>query len=136
MTTKPDPTAPPPGLQERGQRMWRSLLAQDASLEVENNPARDVAYEACRVADLLERFAVECEGAPLTIEGRSGPINNPILAERRQQQQNLKQLVAALRLPDEATGKKPQRRGPRGAQRPSGKSAVSSLERARAAKTG
>lgn len=128
---------PPPGLGDRGQRMWRSLLAQDANLTVEDNPAREVAYEACRVADLLERFEVECAEAPLVIEGRSGPMNNPILAERRQQQQNLKQLVAALRLPDEATGKRPQRRGPRGSYSPSGKGAkVSSMERARAAKTG
>lgn len=136
MTEQQKSTEAPPGLAERGQRMWASLLAQDVSLEYVHNPARDVAYEACRVADLLERFAVECEGAPLTIEGRSGPINNPILAERRQQQQNLKQLVAALRLPDEATGKRPQRRTARGAQRPSGKAAVSSLDRARQAKTG
>lgn len=49
----------------------------------------------------------------------------------------MKQLLAALRLPDAATGKKPQYRGPRGAQKPTvpgGK--VSSLDRARAAKSG
>ena len=48
----------------------------------------------------------------------------------------LKQLIAALRLPDEVTGKKPQHRGPRGAHAPKvpgGK--VSSLDRARAAKS-
>lgn len=44
----------------------------------------------------------------------------------------VKQLLAALRLPDPQTGKKPQYRGPRGAQAPTvagGK--VSSLDRAR-----
>lgn len=49
----------------------------------------------------------------------------------------LKQLLAALRLPDEQTGKKPQYRGPRGAQNPTvagGK--ISSLDRARQRKTG
>ena len=49
----------------------------------------------------------------------------------------MKQLLAALRLPDARTGKKPQYRGPRGAQAPTipgGK--VSSLDRARAAKSG
>lgn len=48
----------------------------------------------------------------------------------------MKQLLAALRLPDPQSGKKPQYRGPRGAQRPTtpgGK--VSSLDRARAAKS-
>lgn len=50
----------------------------------------------------------------------------------------MKQLLAALRLPDEATGKKPQHRGARGAQKPTipGGAGVSSLDRARAAKTG
>ena len=50
----------------------------------------------------------------------------------------MKQLLAALRLPDPATGKRPQYRGPRGAQAPSvpgGKEGtVSSIERARARK--
>lgn len=45
---------------------------------------------------------------------------------------HMKRLLNALRLPDSATGKRPQRRGPRGVQRPS---KASSLERARAAKT-
>lgn len=48
----------------------------------------------------------------------------------------MKQLLAALRLPDEATGKKPQFRGARGAQKPTIPGGVSSLDRARAAKTG
>lgn len=48
----------------------------------------------------------------------------------------MKQLIAAMRLPDAATGKKPQYRGPRGAQKPSVPAGVSSLDRARAAKTG
>lgn len=49
----------------------------------------------------------------------------------------MKQLIAALRLPDETTGKKPQYRGPRGAQKPTiaGGAKVSSLDRARAAKS-
>lgn len=45
----------------------------------------------------------------------------------------MKQLLAALRLPD-ATGKRPQYRGPRGAQQPTvpgGAGKVSSLDRAR-----
>ena len=47
----------------------------------------------------------------------------------------MKQLLAALRLPD-ASGKRPQYRGPRGAQAPSvpGGASVSSIDRARARK--
>lgn len=47
----------------------------------------------------------------------------------------MKQLLAALRLPDAQTGKRPQFRGPRGAQKPTvpgGGGKVSSLDRARA----
>ena len=58
---------------------------------------------------------------------------HPIFAEVRQQEAALARLISALRLPDEATGKRPQKRQIRGVQKPS---KVSSLERARAAKTG
>lgn len=46
----------------------------------------------------------------------------------------MKQLLAALRLPD-AQGKRPQYRGPRGAQAPTIPGGVSSLDRARARKS-
>ena len=120
-------------LMDRGRRLWESLLAQDSSLEDEENPMREVALSACRTADRveeLERVAMETDSI---VEGRQGPMIHPALAEVRQQSALLARLVAALRLPDEATGKKPQRRQVRGVQRPS---AVSSLDRARQAKSG
>lgn len=115
----------------RGQRLWCSLLGQDKSLEDEGNPMREVALSACRTADRvehLERLAAETDPV---VEGRGGPMIHPLLAEVRQQAQLLARLMAALRLPDEATGKKPQRRQLRGVQQPKG---VSSLDRVRAAK--
>jgi len=49
----------------------------------------------------------------------------------------MKQLLAALRLPDERTGKRPQYRGARGVQVPATPGGrVSSLDRARRAKSG
>lgn len=62
------------------------------------------------------------------------------LARANETANAMKQLIAALRLPDSATGVRPQKRGPRGAQKPTvpggGAPAaggnVSSLERARA----
>lgn len=119
----------PAGLNARGCRLWSSLLAQDAELESEDDPRREVALEACRVADRLERLNEICESVSPIIETEKATMIHPAFAEARQQANVLKQLVAALRLPDEATGKRPQRRGPRGAQRPS---VVSSLDRARA----
>lgn len=123
----------PEGLGERGARLWVSLMEQDPDM---SDPMRELALECCRVADVLERYNAECEDAELSVVNEKGNIlTNPLFAERRQQQQNLKQLVAALRLPDETTGKRPQRRGPRGAYTASGKgnASVSSLMRARAA---
>ena len=59
-------------------------------------------------------------------------MTHPVYVEVRQQSATLARLIAALRLPDEATGKRPQKRQLRGVQKPS---KVSSLERARAAKS-
>lgn len=122
----------PSDLQQRGSRLWASLLAQDQALQNELNPAREVALSACRTADRvehLERLSLSCDAV---IEGRSGPMIHPVHAEVRQQSALLARLVAALRLPDQATGKRPQARQVRGVQQPS---KVTSLDRARAAKS-
>ena len=69
--------------------------------------------------------------------GKGQPVAHPAWVEARQQANILKQLIAALRLPDQATGKKPQVRSARGsyAPRAAGSAAVSSLEMARRAKS-
>lgn len=60
-------------------------------------------------------------------------LNGP-LAEARQQQNVLKQLLVALRLPDSATGARPQSRPARGAHTPKGAAAgeatVTAIDRA------
>jgi len=117
----------------RGQRLWDSLLAQDSALEDESNPMREVALSAARTADRVDHLEQMAATIDPVVEGRGGPMIHPLLAEVRQQSALLARLVAALRLPDEATGKRPQKRQVRGVQKPS---AVSSLDRARAAKTG
>tara|TARA_R100000655_G_scaffold109699_1_gene165012 strand:+ start:124 stop:474 length:351 start_codon:yes stop_codon:yes gene_type:complete len=82
--------------------------------------------EACRAKDRCDRLdsALADELDPALLKDANATANL------------LKQLIAALRLPDPQSGKKPQYRGPRGAQKPTtpgGK--VSSLDRARAAKS-
>lgn len=111
----------PKGLCERGRRLWTSLLAQDVTLEDESNPMREVALQACRTADRLD--ALDATLATVDDDSRLR-----VLSEERQQSQAMARLVSALRLPDEASGKRPQRRQLRGVQQPS---KVSSLERAR-----
>ena len=115
----------------RGRRLWDSLLAQDALLEDEQNPMREVALSACRTADRVDHLETQAASVESVVEGRTGPMIHPLFAEVRQQSALLARLVAALRLPDDATGKRPQKRQLRGVQKPS---KVSSLERARAAK--
>lgn len=121
-------------LADRGKRLWASLLAQDSALEDETNPMREIALSACRAADRveeLERIAMESDPV---IDARGLPVVHPVHAEVRQQAAALARLLTALRLPDEATGKRPQVRGMRGAQKPSAIGGrVSSLDAARLA---
>lgn len=116
-------TKTPTGLGSGGRALWRGITeahdldsAQLAQLE-----------EACREkdrCDTLDRMLNEAEDPKdyLALVGKANETAN-----------QMKQLLAALRLPDEATGKKPQRRGARGAYSPGAK--VSSLERARQRKS-
>lgn len=75
---------------------------------------------------------VTSEGVPVSLQVSGA------LSKANETANTMKQLLAALRLPDLASGRRPQARGPRGAQKPSqpggaGKGAtVSSMERARA----
>jgi hypothetical protein len=90
---------------------------------------RVLLEEACRCADRLDSL-----DALITARGTASALDDSILGEARQQQNVLKQLLVALRLPD-ATGKKPQLRSARGAYQTGKTGKVSSLDKARAAKT-
>jgi hypothetical protein len=114
----------PSGLGTGGSALWTAITGEhdlDAGQLVQ-------LEEACRAKD-------RCDFLDRLIQ--SGDESWPQMLTQANATANLmKQLIAALRLPDE-NGKKPQYRGPRGAQKPSvagGK--VSSLDRARAAKSG
>ena len=108
-------------------------------------PELEILTEACRCADRLEKLDEFLTGADVSWleleqmrrDDREVRVTvDAVLSEARQQQNILKQLIASLRLPDEVTGKKPQRRGARGAYAPKAPAGVSSLDRARAAKAG
>jgi hypothetical protein len=124
-----------------GQTLWKSI-----DDEHDLNATQYVQLEeACRAKDRLDRLDEILRGdvdtwARLVHDIRTEDYELKIdaaLASANTTANLMKQLIAALRLPDEATGKKPQRRGPRGAQKPTvpGGAKVSSLDRARAAKS-
>ncbi len=128
----------PEGLAEGGRGLWAALVDRDPDLADPLNPTRVVAIQACRAKDRCDRAEDEVRLEPATVDnGKGQPVANPSWVEARQQENSLKQLVAALRLPDEATGKRPQRHmgGVSGRPPKSGTARVSSLERARAAKS-
>jgi len=134
-------TTVPAGLGTGGRKLWRSITdihELDAAQEVQ-------LLEACRAKDRLDKLDGLLRGdvdswATLVHDLRTEDYELKIdgaLSAANTTANLMKQLLAALRLPDEATGKRPQYRGARGAQKPStpgGK--VSSLAAARAAKSG
>lgn len=146
------PMPAPDSLSEGGRRLWESIC------EVHDLDAVQLVQleEACRTKDRLDELDSIIHGKGVLElmqfrrmdQGASGSEDEPLVIQVKfdnvittaNTTANLmKQLLAALRLPDVATGKKPQYRGARGAQKPTipgGAGNVSSLDRARARKTG
>lgn len=115
----------PADLGSGGKRLWDSITddhdldaAQMAQLE-----------EACREKDRCDALArmIDAEDDSKTWLS--------LVAKANETANQMKQLLAALRLPDDA-GKRPQRRGARGAYQSGQTGGVSSIERARQRKTG
>ncbi len=116
----------PMTLGPRGKRVWNGI-AKNHELDAVQLV---VLEEACRVADRLEKLDEILRGdeesflrleLPRGAEGFEGEMVLQVagaLAESRQQQNVMKQLLVSLRLEDVDTGKKPQRRGARGAHAP------------------
>lgn len=131
----------PAGLAAGGKSLWRAVQKDhelDAVQEVQ-------LVEACRAKDRLDKLDGLLRGdleSWVRIEvaeaGDAEVVVDRALDKANTTANLLKQLLAALRLPDEASGKRPQQRGgARGAYSPRvGVGSVSSLDRARAAKSG
>lgn len=113
----------PNGLGPGGVALWASITADH---ELDGVQLVQLE-EACRAKDRCDRLAFLL----------NKEHDSRLQADANTTANLLKQLLAALRLPDPQTGKRPQYRGPRGAQKPTvagGK--VSSIDRARARKSG
>lgn len=130
----------PPDLGTGGRWLWESITAAhelDAAQRVQ-------LVEACRAKDRLDKLDLILRGDVDTwtalVEDSTGSIVNVqvtgALVQANATANAMKQLLAAMRLPDADTGKRPQQRSARGAygvQVPTG--SVSSLERARRLKS-
>ena len=117
------------GLQAGGRALWDAITGEhelDAAQKVQ-------LLEACRIKDRCDHLD---EVARIT-DAESVLSYVELVKLANATANTMKQLLAALRLPD-AAGVRPQYRGPRGAQAPSvpgGKEGpVSSIDRARARK--
>lgn len=129
----------PAGLRPGGAALW-SAITEDHDLDATQLVQLE---EACRAKDRLDKLDELLRGdidvwARLTHrtqrEDYELKIDNA-LTQANATANLMKQLLAALRLPDAQTGKRPQYRGPRGAQKPTvagGAGAkVTALDRAR-----
>ncbi len=132
----------PSGLNAGGKALWRSVSedhALDSVQEVQ-------LLEACRAKDRLDKLDALLRGdvdvwASLTHRVQTEDyelVIDKALDKANTTANMMKQLLAALRLPDEQSGKRPQQRGgARGSYKPTAVGGtVSSLDRARAAAQG
>lgn len=138
MTTESEPE----GLGLGGSTLWQAIIDEhdlDAAQVVQ-------LEEACRAKDRLDRLDQLLRGEvatwtslvlDITSDGTTYDLRvSAALTQANATANMMKQLLAALRLPDAQSGKRPQHRGARGAYKPVAAKGVSSLERARQAKTG
>lgn len=132
----------PADLGKGGKALWSAIVEDHDDLDATQLVQLE---EACRAKDRCDRLDKILTGdvdtwATVMHNARTEDYEIKIdsaLTQANATANLMKQLLAALRLPDPQSGKKPQYRGPRGAvkpQVPGGK--VSSLDRARAAKSG
>lgn len=133
-------TSKPPGdLSTAGASLWRSI--QDAhELDAQQET---LLVEVCRAKDRLDKLDELLRGdvevwAQVMHRTQTEEYQLHIddaLAKANATANTMKQLLAAMRLPDSATGKRPQRRGGgRGSYAPRDPK-VSSLDRARTARS-
>ena len=124
--------AVPEGLESGGLALWSAVTS---AYELDVLQVVQLT-EACRLKDRLDKLDEQLRGDVDTwvrLEHSSLTHAYELKVDKAAQLANatadhMKKLLNALRLPDES-GRRPQRRGPRGVQQPS---SVASLDRARA----
>lgn len=129
----------PAGLASGGRTLWRGIVAEHPDL----SPEQQVQLlEACRAKDRLDKLDELLRGEIATWaevevdrDGSASLVVDKALDKANATANLMKQLLAALRLPDAVAGKRPAYNAPRGPRSPQVPGGVSSLERARARKS-
>lgn len=138
---EPAPPAPPKGLQAGGRQLWREIVKVH-KLDIAQ---RVQLHEACRAKDRLDKLDRLLRGDVDTwarVMHRTQTEDYELLIDDALTKANatanlLKQLLAALRLADDATGKRPQQRGgARGSYSPGGGSSGGALGKLQGLKGG
>ncbi len=96
------PVGVPRGLKSAGQRLWTAVHERYGLAPHEEL----LLVEACRTADRLDKINADLAKPRLPDDRR-----DRLYREARAQQAMLARLVASLRLPDDDSGRRPQRRG-------------------------
>lgn len=136
----------PTGLGAGGKALWSAITKDHPDLD---GPQVVQLTEACRMKDRLDKLDALLRGevdtwVEIVTDSDGLPVSLRVdgaMSKANETANGMKQLLAAMRLPDKANGARPQARGGArgayGAQTPGGKSSkVSSLDRARARKSG
>jgi hypothetical protein len=96
VATKPAPK----NLGAAGRKMWKAVC----STYVLRPDEYRILEDACREVDLIDRLEEALQDAELIVHGSMGqPVANPLVQEIRQHRGQLRQLFAALKLPDDGT---------------------------------
>jgi hypothetical protein len=133
----------PAGLGNGGRKLWRDVLGLHPELDATQLVQ---LHEACRAKDRCDQLDRLLRGdadmwLAVAGDGEDRPakiVVDQALSKANETANLMKQLLAAMRLPDQVSGKRPQQRGgSRGTYTASGKAGkVSSLEQARRRATG
>ena len=100
--------AAPKGVGTQGKKLWREVLSEHELSQAELS----ILTAACRCITTLERIAEELESGALTsLNARGDLVSSPLVVEQRQQSATLTRLIASLRLPEDNSDDRPQRRG-------------------------
>lgn len=104
---------PPAGLADAGSALWKSVTDE---FELDEHEAV-LLLQAARTVDQLDLLQAAIDTDGVVVNSPQGSKAHPALVEARQQRIALARILSALRLPEEETGKRPQRRmGVRGLQ--------------------